>query len=86
MLTTVPDSTSQKFLILGQIARKDQSGDGRFAVIFLDFAPMRNRKCGDDDFEKWYARGRDHECVMGHKVRQKSLLRLGSMMILMFCF
>ncbi|TDL26564.1 signal sequence binding protein [Rickenella mellea] len=66
-LTTVPDSTSQKFVLLGQIARKDQKGDGRFAVIYLDFAPTRNRKCIDNDFEKWYARSGSHECIMGHK-------------------
>lgn len=66
-LTTVPDSTSQKFVLLGQIARKDQTGDGRFAVIFLDFAPVRTRQCTDDDFDEWYARTHDHECVMGHK-------------------
>ena len=68
-LTTVPDSTSQKFMLIGQIARKDQKGNGRFAVVFLDFAPTRSRQCSDEDFEKWYARSRDHhECIMGHKV------------------
>lgn len=67
-LTTVPDSTSQKFVLLAQIARKDQDGDGRFAMIHLDFSPTRKRQCKDGDFERWYARSHEHECVMGHKV------------------
>jgi hypothetical protein len=69
-LTTIPDSTSQKFLLLAQIPRKDQKDDGRNAIIFLDFAPTRQRQCGDNDFEKWYARtSKGKECLMGHKVR-----------------
>lgn len=69
ILTTVPDSTSQKFLLIGQIARKDQKGDGRVAAVFLDFAVMGRRQCGDSDFERWYARkGEGRECIMGHKV------------------
>ena len=68
-LTTVPDSTSQKFMLVGQLARKDQTGQGRYTVIYLDFAPTRTRQCGDDDFERWYARSgkSDEECLMGHK-------------------
>ncbi|KAF9236099.1 hypothetical protein BU15DRAFT_77300 [Melanogaster broomeanus] len=68
-LTTVSDSTSQKFMLLAQISRQDQQdGQGRYAVMFLDFAPTRSRQCGDNDFEQWYARGRrDKECMMGVK-------------------
>ena len=70
VLTTVPDSTSQKFMIIGQIGRNDeQNGQGRVAVVFLDFAETRPRQCGDSDFESWYARSQGHECIMGHKVR-----------------
>ena len=72
-LTTVPDSTSQKFLMLGQIARKDQKADqGKFVTVFLDFAETRSRQCGASDFENWYARTASHECLMGHKVRHTS--------------
>ncbi|KIM90139.1 hypothetical protein PILCRDRAFT_811868 [Piloderma croceum F 1598] len=68
VLLTVPDSTSQKFILLGQIARKDQkAGLGHFAVVFLDFASTRSRQCGESDFEKWYARSSKSECIMGHK-------------------
>ncbi|KAK7031441.1 Sortilin [Favolaschia claudopus] len=67
-LLTLPDSTSQKFLLLGQVARKDQSSKiGRFVIVHLDFANTRRRKCNDDDFEKWYARTAKSECLMGHK-------------------
>ncbi|KAI0071571.1 Oligoxyloglucan reducing end-specific cellobiohydrolase [Panus rudis PR-1116 ss-1] len=69
ILTTVPDSTSQKFLIVGQVSKKDAKGsDGRYVTVFLDFANTRTRKCTDDDFEKWYARSKTSEdCLMGHK-------------------
>lgn len=70
VLMTIPDSTSQKFILVGQIARKDQvSGQGRVAVVFLDFKDTRPRQCGEADFEEWYARSSNHECLMGHKVR-----------------
>ena len=69
VLTTVPDSTSQKFVLLGQIGKRDQKGeDGRVVVIHLDFANTRTRQCEDRDFEDWYARSSSHECLMGHKV------------------
>ena len=68
-LSTVQDSTSQKFLLLGQLSREDSTDEGRVAAIFLDFAPMGRPKCGDDDFERWYARTTNNkECLMGHKV------------------
>ena len=70
-LTSVSDATSQKFMLLVQIPRREQKpGEGRYAVIYLDFAGMRGRKCGDSDFEQWYARANpDVECLMGVKVR-----------------
>ena len=70
ILTTVSDSTSQKFILLGQADKKDQKDDGRFAMVFLDFANTRSRRCGDGDFEDWYARtAKGKECLMGHRVR-----------------
>ncbi len=69
ILTTIPDSTSQKFIIFGQIGRKDQQQDkGRYVSLFIDFADTRTRECQPDDFEDWYARSNNHDCVMGHKV------------------
>ena len=68
-LSTVRDSTSQKFLLLGQLSRQESTPEGRFAAIFLDFAPMGRRKCSDADYERWYARTvKNKECLMGHKV------------------
>jgi len=74
-LTTVSDATSQKFILLAQLSRKDQrEGDGRYAVIHLDFSGVRGRKCGEADFEKWYARAKpDTECLMGVKVSPASI-------------
>ncbi|KAH7905906.1 cell morphogenesis N-terminal-domain-containing protein [Hygrophoropsis aurantiaca] len=41
-LTTVSDSTSQKFTLLARVSRQDnQQGQGRYAVIFLHFADTR---------------------------------------------
>ena len=62
LLTTIPDSTSQKFLLVGTT-----KGDRRNAIIFLDFAPLRHHQCQDGDFEKWYARSNQGQCLMGHK-------------------
>ncbi|TFK37398.1 vacuolar protein sorting/targeting protein 10 [Crucibulum laeve] len=67
-LTTLPDSTSQKFLLLGQVARADQTKDiKRVVIVYLDFSKTRKRKCTDSDFEKWYVRPAKTECLMGHK-------------------
>mgnify|MGYP002718847198 CR=1 FL=1 len=69
VLTTIPDSTSQKFLLIGTSPRGKGGDGGRHALIFLDFAPLQTRQCQDKDFEKWYARGAEgKECLMGHKV------------------
>jgi hypothetical protein len=70
ILTTVSDSTSQKFILVGLLDKREQIDDNRIAVVFLDFANTRSRQCGDNDFEDWYARtAKGKECLMGHKVR-----------------
>ena len=67
-LITLPDSTSQKFLLLGDVSKGDQkNGIGKVVVVFLDFSKTRGRKCGNDDYERWYAREGESECLMGHK-------------------
>lgn len=67
-LTTVPDSTSLKFLLLGQLNKASTTDDGKYAVVFVDFATLGKRQCTDNDFEKWYARtAKGKECLMGHK-------------------
>ncbi|KAF8600483.1 signal sequence binding protein [Ceratobasidium sp. AG-I] len=68
VLTTIPDSTSLKFILLGTLSRSDQGSGGRQAIVHLDFEPARGRKCESGDFEKWYARSiKGKECLMGHK-------------------
>lgn len=67
-LFTVPDSTSQKFMLVGQLSRQDTpSDDRRWTVVHLDFEQTRSRKCEDSDFDTWYARSQGHDCLMGHK-------------------
>jgi hypothetical protein len=66
-LTTLPDSTSQKFLLLGQVGKKDKQQHGRVVVVHLDFTQTRGRKCVDADYEKWYVRHQKSDCLMGHK-------------------
>ena len=66
--TSVPDATSQQFLIVGALDRKDFEGTKRYATIHVDFAPMRKRECTDSDMETFSARTiKGKECLMGHK-------------------
>ncbi|CAO1629918.1 unnamed protein product [Parajaminaea phylloscopi] len=71
ILTTIPDSTSLKFLLVGTQARIDAGSKPRHVAAFLDFATVGKRKCAEKDFEKWYAEdGGTNEakrCLMGHK-------------------
>jgi hypothetical protein len=69
LLTTIPDSTSQKFLLLGSVPKREAGSSDRHAAVFLDFAALRTKQCQEKDFERWYARPEGAECLMGHKVR-----------------
>lgn len=74
MLTTVPDSTSLSFVLLGTLTRKSTekgSKGERHIIVHIDFSALEKRKCGDNDMEKWYARtlGGKPDCLMGHRVR-----------------
>jgi hypothetical protein len=70
-LITMPDSTSQKFLLLGQVPRDTKKNQAsKVVIVYLDFVATRKKKCTDSDFEKWYARPPGaRACLMGHKVR-----------------
>ncbi|KAL4915432.1 hypothetical protein BDW62DRAFT_203620 [Aspergillus aurantiobrunneus] len=63
-VTTTPDSTSLKFILVGY--SKDE-----FFVIAIDFNGLHERKCEDEDFDThWPARldeNGDPDCLMGHK-------------------
>ena len=66
-LTTTPDSTSLKFVLL---AKKADDADEPYLAVAIDFDGMHERKCGPDDFERWCARVDDQgqpSCLMGHK-------------------
>ncbi|CAI6277211.1 unnamed protein product [Periconia digitata] len=66
-LTTVPDSTSLKFMLYAVKAERVEKKD---LMIHLDFSEMHERTCEDKDFEDWAARkdeNGDAMCIMGHK-------------------
>ncbi|EMT62028.1 Vacuolar protein sorting/targeting protein 10 [Fusarium odoratissimum] len=63
ILTTTQDSTSLKFLLVGE---KDRT----FHMIAINFEGMEKRTCESKDMESWYARVDDKgaaTCIMGHK-------------------
>ncbi|KAL8783447.1 MAG: hypothetical protein Q9195_009389 [Heterodermia aff. obscurata] len=67
VLTTVPDSTTLKFILLATAGKGSKT---EHLVISIDFNNLHERKCDDKDFEKWVARLDDQgdpDCLMGHK-------------------
>lgn len=78
LLTTVPDSTSLSFVLLGTLTRTSEhkgSNGERHLIVHIDFNSLEKRTCSDRDMEKWYARtiGGQPDCLMGHKVRSSFL-------------
>ncbi|KAI9281076.1 hypothetical protein BY458DRAFT_499521 [Sporodiniella umbellata] len=71
-LTTDPESTSRKFLLIAGSAR---FAEANVQAIQLDFSSIYNRQCRLDpdesrsDFEKWFARDitEGPDCLMGHE-------------------
>ncbi|KIM23057.1 hypothetical protein M408DRAFT_266851 [Serendipita vermifera MAFF 305830] len=73
LLTTAPGATSQQFTLIGTLPHTH--GDKKVVVVHLDFTAIQSRQCTHDDVEKWYAHGRETECIMGKKLwfwRRKS--------------
>ncbi|KAF1992071.1 vacuolar protein sorting protein [Aulographum hederae CBS 113979] len=65
-LTTVPDSTSLKFILS---AVKGGMRNPEFILYSIDFGGLHERECKDSDMEKWYARvdsDKNPKCIMGH--------------------
>ncbi|PHH93282.1 hypothetical protein CDD83_8793 [Cordyceps sp. RAO-2017] len=63
LLTTTQDSTSLKFLLLGE-------REGTYHMIAINFDGLHERTCGDGDMEDWHARADkdgNPTCIMGHK-------------------
>lgn len=69
-ITTTPDATSLKFLLLGI-----STTDKKFVLYSFNFESLSERKCSESDLEPWQARvgkaGSDtdgsEECIMGQK-------------------
>lgn len=63
LLTTTLDTTSLKFLLLGE-------NKGIYYMIAIDFEELGKKTCEDTDMEDWHARvdsdGKP-TCIMGHK-------------------
>ena len=69
VLTSAPGVTSHSLILLGALQRGDSKEKKRYALIHLDFGYLRTRECGENDVEKWYARGVNAtDCIMGQKV------------------
>ena len=67
-LTTIPDSTSLQFVLIGD--RRSEHGRPENVVISIDFSDLHERTCEKDDFQKWWARVDEDgkpTCVMGRK-------------------
>ncbi|EED15939.1 vacuolar protein sorting protein, putative [Talaromyces stipitatus ATCC 10500] len=64
-LTTTPDSTSLKFMLVGYV---EDPAD--WYIYAIDFEGLHERECKDSDFENWPARldeNGEPDCLMGHK-------------------
>jgi photosystem II stability/assembly factor-like uncharacterized protein len=62
ILTTTPDSSSLKFILIGK-TKKD------WQIIGIDFEGLHEATCKEDDMEEWFARvDKDGKptCLMGH--------------------
>lgn len=66
-LTTVPDSTTLKFLMMGN---RGSGSEAEWFLFKIDFEGLHKRACSKDDFERWPARvdaDNKPSCIMGHK-------------------
>lgn len=67
LLTTVQDSTSLKFLLMG---KQGTGSKASWYLFMIDFDGLHERQCEKKDFERWPARVDDDgkpSCIMGHK-------------------
>lgn len=67
VLTTAPDGTALKILLMGSRPRGTASLKERHVAIFLDFAGLSKRKCAASDFEKFYPATPHSSCLFGHR-------------------
>lgn len=67
-LTTTQDSTSLKFILVGEESLR------KFHIIAIDFDGLHEATCKDSDMEDWFARVDDKgkpTCIMGHTQRYR---------------
>lgn len=65
VLTSVPDGTALKILLLG--GRRAKTAHERYASVFIDFAVLSKRKCAQADFERFYPATPHGSCVFGRR-------------------
>ncbi|RIA92294.1 hypothetical protein C1645_765456 [Glomus cerebriforme] len=71
ILTTNPESTSMKFLLIGHTVPTSTS-EASPVVITIDFSQLEKRKCNKDDFELWNPmdeNSEDHKCLLGEEIK-----------------
>ena len=71
LLTTIPDSTSLKFILLGTVGGGSNT---QYFIYSLDFSGLHERECKDSDFDYWWARYDENgepSCLMGHKQKYR---------------
>ncbi len=67
LLTTTPDSTSLKFILIGAT---DEGDEAQNVVFAIDFDGLHEGRCKETDFEQWFARvdqKKEGTCIMGRK-------------------
>ena len=67
LLTTVPESTSLKFLLMG---KQGSGSKSTWFIFMIDFAGLHERACKENDFYRWPARVDDDgnpSCIMGKR-------------------
>lgn len=67
VLTTTPDSTSLKFLLIATVGERRETENFVYAI---DFEGLHERECEEKDFENWPARLDEKgnpDCLMGSK-------------------
>ena len=66
VLTTVPDGTALKFLLIGTAPLEVAPGASHVAT-FIDFVPLGIPKCKAGDFERFYPLQSPDRCLLGRR-------------------
>lgn len=66
ILTTIPDGTALKFLLVGTVPRATRP-EARNLATYVDFVPLRIRQCREKDFERFYPLPPHKRCLLGRR-------------------